>query len=189
MKHFFSRYPSTLTVIPIAVFSLLIAVLSPEEILGFVGVENAYALMFLVSLIGGLTIFSAVPYPVLLLTFAAGGLNPLALGVACASGLMLGDSTSYYIGYRGKALLNGLQGVPQRVFRSMQRLYSAKPRWVPPLIFLYGALVPLPNDIITLSAGLSRFPFWRTMIPLALGNLIFAVGLAYFAEYLSAVFL
>lgn len=187
MRKFFKKYPGAYAVIPLAVFSLLLAFLSPEEILDYVGVENAYTLMFFVSLVGGLTIFSAIPYPLMLVTFALGGLDPVLLGLSSASGIILGDSTSYFLGYRGKAFLDGLRGRALTIFNWMQKLYTAQPKIVPLVIFLYGALIPLPNDIITISAGLSRYPFWSTMLPLAAGNFIFSVGLAYFAEYASVL--
>lgn len=89
---------------------------------------------------------------------------------------MIGDSTSYYVGYRGGAV------VPEGVQRIFQQIYSSSlwyPKILPLFCLLYGALVPFSNDFITISAGIARYPFWRMMIPLGLGNAVFNVSLAY----------
>ena len=54
---------------------------------------------------------------------------------------------------------------------------------MPIAFFLYDSLVPLSNDFIVISMGLARYPFWRVMIPLGLGNLVFNISLAYLALY------
>jgi hypothetical protein len=34
------------------------------------------------------------------------------------------------------------------------------------------------NDVIVIPAGLVKYPFWKVMLPLALGNLVFNTWLA-----------
>ncbi|MBU3956282.1 hypothetical protein KJ633_07460 [bacterium] len=140
-------------------------------------------LIFILAFIGGLTTFSGVPYHLVLITLATGGLNPLLLGLATAFGVMLGDSTSYYIGYQGRIIIpDRLQKILQQV-----RYFGLKyPKILPLFFFLYGSLVPFSNDFIVISMGLSRYPFWRVMIPLGLGNLVFNISLAYLAVYAYA---
>lgn len=153
---------------------------SSEKLILYIGVENAYILMFFLALWGGLTTFSGVPYHAVLVLLASGGLNPLILGVSTAVGVTLGDTTSYYVGYSGGSV------VPQRVQKVLQKFCDfclARPRLTPIMFFLYGSFVPFSNDFIVISMGLARYPFWRTMIPLSLGNLIFNISLAYIALY------
>ena len=141
--------------------------------------------MFALAFLGGLTTFSGIPYHAVLLVLASGGLNPLYLGISAASGVMAGDATSYYIGYSGSAL------VPRRLERILQKFCSvclARPRILPVLFFLYGSLVPFSNDFIVISMGLARYPFWRVMLPLGAGNLVFNISLAYFALYAYDLF-
>lgn len=151
---------------------------SPEELILFIGVENAYALMFILALLGGLTTFSGIPYHAILIMLASGGLNPFFLGISAASGVMVGDTTSYYIGYRGGTF------VPQGIQKILQKFCTfclAHPKMLPIIFFLYGSFVPFSNDFIVISMGLARYPFWRVMVPLGLGNFVFNISLAYFA--------
>ncbi|OGF67647.1 hypothetical protein A3B26_03385 [Candidatus Giovannonibacteria bacterium RIFCSPLOWO2_01_FULL_48_47] len=166
----------------------LFAYSSPERIVDLIGVNNAYALLFILAFLGGLTTFSGVPYHLFLITLATGGLNPLFLGFSAAGGVMLGDSTSYYVGYRGGAIAP--EGV-QRIFQQIYSFNSTHPKILPLFCLLYGSFVPFSNDFITISAGIARYPFWRVMIPLGLGNAIFNVSLAYLStrayDFLSSL--
>ena len=165
-------------------FSLIFYYSSPESIIGLVGVENAYILIFILALIGGLTTFSGVPYHLVLVALATGGLNPLVLGGVTALGVMLGDSTSYYIGYQGRLL------IPPRLQSTLQKLSSVQqkyPRLLPVFFLFYGSCLPFSNDVITIPMGFLHYPFWRVIIPLGVGNLVFNIALALVAIYAYGV--
>lgn len=162
-------------------FSVLFYVYaSPEEVIGFIGVTNAYVFIFILAFLGGLTTFSGIPYHLFLITLATGDLSPLLLGSSAAAGVMFGDSTSYYLGYQGKTILP--QNV-QKVFYQVYLFSIKHPKVLPIFCFLYGSLVPFSNDFIVISAGLARYSFLRIMIPLGLGNLVFNISLAYISAY------
>ena len=154
---------------------------SPNVLVGFIGTDNAYLLMFILAFFGGLTTFSGIPYHLILITLSLGGLNPFLLGFSTSIGVMLGDSTSYYVGYRGGAIIS--QRLQEGIFRYVNSFTRNYPKAFPVFCLLYGSFVPFSNDFITISAGLARYPFWRVMVPLAVGNMIFNVSLAYFAVY------
>jgi membrane protein YqaA with SNARE-associated domain len=180
MKKFLHYALRFLPVFFVIGFSVLFYYPSPEYIIGFVGAENAYVLIFILALIGGLTTFSGVPYHIILIGLAAGGLDPYLLGFVTAIGVMLGDSTSYYIGYQGRALIS------PPLLERIERWTSIKakhPHLFPFIFFCYGALLPLSNDIITIPMGILRYSFWKTMIPLGFGNLIFNTVLAVLAAH------
>ena len=150
---------------------------SPEKLIVYIGAENVYALMFVLALLGGLTTFSSIPYHVVLVMLASGGLNPLFLGVAAAAGVMAGDATSYFVGYSGRNV------VPLAMQKNLQKFCSfclAHPKILPVVFFLYGSF---SNDFIVISMGLARYPFWRVMVPLGSGNFVFNISLAYLAFY------
>lgn len=63
------------------------------------------------------------------------------------------------------------------------------PRYIPAFFFLYGVFIPLPNDMITLSAGLKGYSFYKSVLPLALGNIIFCILIAYFATFFAQYYL
>lgn len=153
---------------------------SPENLINFIGVKNAYILMFVLALLGGLTTFSGIPYHAILIIFASGGLQPIILGILTATGVIAGDTVSYFIGYGGRAI------IPQKIQTILQKfcLYClAHPKISPIAFFLYGAIIPFSNDFIVISMGMARYPFWKVMLPLGLGNFIFNISLAYLAAY------
>lgn len=145
-----------------------------------IGVENAYILMFILSLLGGLSTFSGVPYHVVLIALAVGGVNPFLLGAVTAVGVMLGDSTSYYLGYQGRALMSERI---QQVLEKLEYIKEKYPRLLPVVFLLYGSFLPFSNDVIVIPMGFLRYPFWKVIIPLGVGNIIFNIGLALVAAY------
>lgn len=153
---------------------------TPEGLVDLVGIENAYLLMFFVAFLGGLTTFNTVPYYSILLILANAGLNPLLLGLCSAGGVMFGDSTSYYVGYQGGTVIPPFL---RNLFNKLHSTMTKHPKVFPLVCFIYGSISPLSNDFITIPAGLARYPFFRMMIPLALGNVVFNVSLAYLAVY------
>lgn len=160
--------------------STFFAIYSPDYLIKLIGVNNAYIIMFVLSFAGGLSTFSGVPYHLVLIAFAAGGLNPWMLGISTALGVMIGDSTSYYIGYEGRKIM------PNTIQRFFQRLIDLllKRRKLLPFVFLfYGSFIPFSNDFIVISMGYAKYPFWGVMIPLGIGNIIFNTGLALLAIY------
>lgn len=180
MKRTFSYMFALIPIILLVGFSLFFYYISPEGVIGMIGVENAYILMFILSLLGGLSTFSGVPYHVVLIALAVGGVNPFILGIVTAVGVMIGDSTSYYIGYQGRTLMS------QRIQNVLEKLSYIKqkyPRLLPVIFLLYGSLLPFSNDVIVIPMGFLRYPFWRVIIPLGVGNIIFNIGLAVIAAY------
>lgn len=158
----------------------LFAFSSPEALIDYIGIENGYVLVLALSFISGLSIFGLAPYHLALLALAAGGLNPFLLAFLATLGLGLGDSTSYLLGYHGRAV------VPRRMERAVAKLSAfleKHDRLLPAYIFLYGAAAPFSNDFVGVTLGLARYPFWRVMVPLSLGTLLFNTVLALSAPY------
>ena len=130
------KYLRFLPVVTFVGVSLLFLFLTPGKIVAYIGIENAYVLIFVLAFLGGLTTFSGIPYHLVLIGFAAGGLNPWILGPLTAIAVSLGDCTSYLIGYFGREI------IPVRLQNAMQRLsriQEAHPRLLPSVFFLYGA--------------------------------------------------
>lgn len=151
------------------------------EIVGVFGALNGYAVAFIVAFLAGLSTFISIPYYLIVAVLAAGGLNPILLGITAGIGVMIGDSTSYFLGYRSNSI------VPSRlslVFKKFYEWLLARPSWlVYLLLFLYGILAPLPNDFVVIPLGAARYPYWRLFIPLGLGNIIFNVAVATLGIY------
>lgn len=162
-------------------WTILLSKITPTEIVEYLGVSNGYLIAFIVALVGGLSTVINFPYQLVIFTLGAGGLNPLLVGLCAGAGVFLGDTISYIIGYHGRHIL------PDR----LQRIFDRFAHWclhapngvVPSILFLYGALLPLPNDLIVISLAFARYPYWRVMIPLTLGNITFNTSIAVFGWY------
>ncbi len=160
--------------------SITLGSIPTDDLINFVGSENAYILMFALGLAGGLTTFTGIPYHLVLMSLAAGGLNPLLLGISTAIGVMCGDSTMYAIGRQFKETLS-----PRLTLAvdEVRRLAEAHPRLLTPALILYGALSPFSNDFIVGSLSIAGHSYWRTIIPLSIGNLLYNIGIAYLGFY------
>ncbi len=158
---------------------------NPEYIVEKIGLENAYGLMFIFALLGGLTTFNTVPYYSLLLVLATAGLEPFYLGLSSALGVMSGDTFSYILGRQGGAVL------PAKFYKYIENLkiYAENnEKKFLFICFIYCSLSPLSNDFITISAGMAKIKYWKMMLPLALGNIVFNVSLAYLFTYATDFF-
>jgi membrane protein YqaA with SNARE-associated domain len=156
---------------------------SSDDIISYIGLENAYALMFSFALIGGLTTFNTVPYYSLLLLLAAAGVDPFFLGLSSALGVMGGDTFSYFMGYSGGAV------IPEflKKYLEMVRVFAVNyPKLFLILCFVYGSISPLSNDLITIPGGMARISYLKVMIPLGLGNIVFNITLCYLIVYANA---
>ncbi len=154
--------------------------IGPDVLISYIGLQNAYLLMFVVSGLSGLSTFNSVPYLSVLLVLANAGVNPLLLGFVSALGVMTGDSFSFLIGKQGAQI------IPQTLlplFAWINGLAVKHPRSFLVVCFLYGSICPLSNDFITISSGMARIPYRKVMIPLALGNIVFNVAVAYLSVY------
>ncbi len=184
MQKYSARILGVLPLITLVVISALFYFSSAERVVSLIGVENAYVFIFILAFLGGITTFSGIPYHMMLMALAAGGLNPLALGLTTAIAVSLGDCTSYFVGYFGRAL------VSSRIERALTRLAALQehhPRLLPAVFFLYGACVPFSSDLVTIPMGLLRYPLWRVIVPLGIGTVMFNTALAYFASDIHAL--
>lgn len=156
--------------------SLTLALTPAETIVETVGSNNAYLLMFVLGAIGGLTTFSGIPYHVILMSLAAGGINPIILGCSTALGVMVGDSTTYVI---SKQVRHAVPVALQHFLEKVSRFLNRQPQLLVPILFLYGALSPFSNDFIVASLTLTGYTYRQIIVPLAAGNVVFNIGLAY----------
>lgn len=177
IKYFKALFP---LVVLLLVTYLFYFYFSPTTIVEYIGIDNAYILMYFFAFFGGLTTFNTVPYYSILLILANSGVDPVYLGLASALGVMTGDSFSYFVGRQGGSILSGSA---KSLFDQVQRISFKYPKAFPLFCFLYGSISPFSNDVITLSSGVARIPFYKVMIPLALGNIIFNITLANLAVY------
>lgn len=179
-KKYLQILPIVILVVFVTTFSFLISTYSTDEILNFIGVDNAYLLMFLLAIVGGMSTFTGVPYHLVLITLGSSGLNPVLLGLATAAGVMIGDSTSYLIGKQSNQVL------PEKLKKKLYKFanfLSQKPKLIAPFLFLYGTFSPFSNDFIVISMGFISYPYKKIIVPLSMGNILYNIGLASLGYY------
>lgn len=172
------------TIALIAVFLIgwvvLLFLVPPDRIVQQVGVENAYVVVLLLSVIGALgsmTTFSSYPA---IVTFAAGGMNIWALGIVSGIGLTIGDAIFYSFVGEVKGLLRGR--AKEKAVEVGEWL-DRRPRWVIPAVtYVWVGLLPLANNVLTGALALSGYRFRKILVPIFLGNVTFPTGVAYLAS-------
>ncbi len=156
---------------------VLFVLVPAEEIVGRLGVENAYLVVLLLSAVGALgsmTTFSSYPA---IVTFAAGGMHPLLLGLVSGIGLTIGDAIFYYFFSELKGLLRGR--TKERAVAVGEWLES-RPGWVIPAVtYVWVGMLPIANNILTGALALTGYRFRKILAPLFLGNVTFPAAVAY----------
>jgi membrane protein DedA with SNARE-associated domain len=113
---------------------------------------------FLVSLISCATIF--LPVPGILVLFALGAdpaFNPVLVGLAGATGGVIGELTGFMAGYGGRGMIQGKGRMYTMVERWMRR-------WGGWSIFVFAA-APLPIvDVAGMVAGAIGYPVWKFLL-------------------------
>ncbi|MFT5849634.1 MAG: membrane protein YqaA with SNARE-associated domain [Patiriisocius sp.] len=189
MKILFNRSAllAYLFIVSIMLWSWLLLTVGPEAVLSWIGAENGYWVMFLVALLGGMSSIGGITYVATIITLASAGLNPAGLALASGLAISIGDTIYYYIGRHGLRILahGRLQDRIQQVShwlhnRSRVVLFS--------VVYGYTAFTPLPNDLLTLTLGITKQP-WRTCITaLTLGNMTLTYIIAVFGNKISFLF-
>ena len=136
--------------------------------LGYVGI-------FLISLIGALSIFFPIPYTVII--FALGKqLEPAWIALAAGAGSAIGEFSGYLIGFGGRKVIS------ERYKRKMDFLVKVFNKFGPITIFAF-ALTPLPDDLIFIPLGVMRYSLLRTFIPAFLGKFCMNLIVAYAGRF------
>lgn len=145
----------------------------------------SYLGAFLIVMASSATIILPMPGFLLVLPLAA-AFNPVFIGLASAAGAAVGESTGYMLGYSGRWVIQN------------RKLYEQSARWLKKwgafTIFFFAA-TPLPFDVMGMTAGLLRYPFWKFFLACLSGKipkyliiaLTGAIGWRYFSRELSQV--
>lgn len=160
--------------------SLILVSIPVDAILASIGIKNAYLFVYLIAFAGSITTFASIPYPLILLSMVAGGLNPVLAGSLSALGVTTSDTCTFVAARRGRVLL------PAHLTRSLESAahrLEKHPALFYPALVLYGVLSPLSNDFAVISLSLMEYSFWRVIPVLAMGNLIYNVGIAFLGLY------
>lgn len=162
------------------IFAVLIAVIAGLTVwLATVEIEGALKEFILrygylgflgAAFVGGLNLVVPVSHVVFVVPLLNIGLNPWLLVILGTIGTALADIVSYALGHSGSHAF-------PRAFDKFQvwaeNIKARYPALAPLVLFGWAALVPLPNEILVIPAGLARYGFLRTLVIMLAGNAVF----------------
>jgi membrane protein DedA with SNARE-associated domain len=187
----------------IAAFLIFLVVLAPSLALLYVtftaGSEATeawfgrygYIGIFLANLAGTGTLFIPVPGVTAagqaLIISSAQILNPMLVGIVGGAGMAIGEITAYVAGMAGSMVVREEEIQAPRFIRSF---VNRVVHWVDWLMDRYGMptlflLSVVPNiffEVAGLTAGASRFHFWKFMAAVLSGKIMRGLLLAYLGE-------
>lgn len=149
----------------------------PAEIAAAVAAAGPYATLAILAFVGGVSVLVPFPYYLFTIAFGAAGYHPALLGLAAGLGTFFGDITSYFVGKAAGEAGSGIQRFA-RLRKALERLFARHQGWVPMVAFGWAAVVPLPDDILTIPAGIVRYSLPRLLAALLPGKILFNILLA-----------
>jgi len=127
--------------------------------------------IFLVSLIGAVSVIFPIPYTILIFTMGQ-FLEPSLVAVAGGLGSAVGEFAGYVLGYYGRAV------VSEERRRKMDYMLKVFNRYGSVTIFIF-ALTPLPDDLLFIPLGMMRYKFIKAFMPCLAGKILMCFILAY----------
>ncbi len=136
-------------------------------------VQYGYLGIFLISLIGAMSIFVPIPYTVVI--FILGGLetfDPFLIAIAAGLGAAIGEFSGYLLGVGGRKVIG------ERYRKRMDFITKLFKKYGSIAIFIF-ALTPLPDDLLFIPLGVMRYNLLRAFIPAVLGKFVSNLIIAY----------
>lgn len=138
-----------------------------------------------ISIVSGLNLLLPLPAPLFVPVFTAAGYPLISVIATIAIGITIADSIAYCIGVLGKKFTE--QHHP-KVLAFLKRIQEQNHVFIIPVVFLYSALVPLPNEIIMIPLAMMGFAYTKIIIPFVLGTIVYVSVLAYGAQNIFELF-
>lgn len=132
-----------------------------------------YAGVFLAELGNSAAILFPTPGPAFTLSMAL-VLNPVLLGIIGGIGATLGELSGYYLGSKGRKVIEG-----GRIYKRFQSIAGNR---VGLALFTFSML-PVPLDFAGLWAGTVRYPVLKFLAAIVMGKMMKIMVLAYAASY------
>jgi membrane protein YqaA with SNARE-associated domain len=141
--------------------------------------QYGYLGIFLISLIGAMSIFVPIPYPVVI--FILGGVkdalgnwifDPVLIAVAAGVGSAIGEFSGYLLGVGGRKVIG------DRYKKKMDFITKLFKKYGSIAIFIF-ALTPLPDDLLFIPLGVMRYSLLRAFVPALLGKFFSNLIIAY----------
>lgn len=154
-------------IVLLGAFSLANYVTTNETAQSYI-VGSGYGGIILFAILTGLSI---IPIPAVTFTpvFVAGGLALPFIIMALIVGICIADGLGFYFGHYSKSFV--IKKFPES-YRVVHNIYTKRRRLVVPMVCLYIAFVPLPNEFVLIPLGVIGIPFRSLIAPIILGNAI-----------------
>jgi membrane protein YqaA with SNARE-associated domain len=136
-------------------------------------VQYGYLGIFLISLLGAMSIFVPIPYTIVIFILGASTrFDPVWIAVAAGAGAAIGEFSGYLIGFGGRKVIG------EKYKKKMDFLTKLFKKFGPIAIFVF-ALTPLPDDLLFIPLGIMRYSLIRAFIPALLGKFFSNLIIAY----------
>jgi membrane protein YqaA with SNARE-associated domain len=135
--------------------------------------QYSYFGVFIISLLGAMSIFIPIPYTVVI--FILGGLqafDPFLIAVAAGLGSAIGEFSGYLLGLGGRRVIGDKYKKRMNFLTKLFKKYGSI------AIFIF-ALTPLPDDLLFIPLGVMRYSLLRAFIPALLGKFLSNLIIAY----------
>lgn len=137
--------------------------------------QYGYFGVFLISLIGALSIFFPIPYTVVIFILGQ-TYEPIWIAVAAGLGSTIGEFSGYLVGLGGRKI------IAEKYKKKMNLLVKLFNKFGPLVVFIF-ALTPLPDDLIFIPLGVMRYNIIRVFIPALIGKFFMNLIIAYSGRF------
>ena len=141
--------------------------------------QFGYLGILIIAIVSGINVLIPVPAAAFVPVFTAAGLWLPLIILMLVIGTTIADLIGYWIGRWSKEFVE--EHYPQS-YRRMKVLDERHHSLVLPMVFLYAALIPFPNEAMLIPLALIGFRFKTLLIPLVLGNVVNQTALAFGAN-------
>lgn len=148
--------------------------------------DFGYLGVIISGVIAGLNLFVPVPAATLTPLFTGAGLTLPLIVLSLALGTLIADFTGFAFGHVSRTVIT--ERYP-RIVDFFTRLHANRSTLVLPVVFLYAALVPFPNEALLIPLALAGARFSLLMIPLFIGNVVNQTLLVYGVNELTRLLL
>lgn len=147
--------------------------------------QFGYLGVIVISFIAGFNILLPVPPATFVPIFLAGGLM-MPIIIAClVAGTLIADLAGYLIGTWGKGVIEDHHPKTTKLF---ERIREKHERLIIPLVFLFAAFMPLPNEAFVIPLAMMSVPVRSFIVPLMLGTTVYHLITVYGVQNLFAYF-
>jgi membrane protein DedA with SNARE-associated domain len=122
-----------------------------------------------VAIVGGLNVLVPIPASVFTPIFTEAGFGFPAIISLLVIGTVIADLIGYTLGYFGRTVTSHK---PPDIVIKIEDLIAKNPKLVIPVMTLWAAFAPLPNEILLIPLGLAGYRLTYLIPSLIVGNII-----------------